>query len=280
MIYPLKRLLTKGHRMKKRILAPVLLLACAVVAPQASAAFYSGSLEFFSPLDAANELVVQGGTETSGDTAGWAGGKANVLWEVTDADPLAPDGFPWKYTYTVSVFKKDISHVLLETSDSFTSDAITGFTSETGGVSLAGDSPTDYGNDGGNSPGIPESLFGLKIDGGTGRLWKFSFFSSRAPVWGDVYAVDGKSDAGDSLDPPPTEVDNYLYNAGFTFDDTDPNDAPADGSEANHYFYHILVPDTNGSPGPPVPEPSVMVGLVGMSIMGMGAVLLRRRRTR
>ena len=73
------------------------------------------------------------------------------------------------------------------------------------------------------------------------------------PVWGDFYAKDGKVQG----------VTNTLWNAGFTNPDTDPSDAPSDGTADSH----VLVPDTT------IPEPA-SAALLGVGLAG----LLARRR--
>jgi hypothetical protein len=100
----------------------------------------------------------------------------------------------------------------------------------------------------------------------------FSFYSDRAPVWGDFYAVDGyiwryKCGTGWYKDY------NRAYNKGFGSPDSDPLAPPDDGS----FNCHILVPDTfDDTPGGdnPVAEPSALALMV---LSGLGLTARRRR---
>ncbi|HDS01675.1 MAG TPA: PEP-CTERM sorting domain-containing protein [candidate division Zixibacteria bacterium] len=96
----------------------------------------------------------------------------------------------------------------------------------------------------------------LKLDYGDADADGYSFYSWRAPVWGDFYAKDGVDDEGQV----------YAWNTGFY--DPDPLDAAADGSIG----YKILRPDTTTV----IPEPTTML-LLGMGMLGLAARKLRRK---
>ncbi|HHH76058.1 MAG TPA: hypothetical protein ENL03_03420, partial [Phycisphaerae bacterium] len=70
-------------------------------APEARADIYVGQ------LSSGNGLT---------GTGDWATG-ITLDWTVSNEDLNAPSGFPWKYSYTLSVAKKDPSHFIIEASD-------------------------------------------------------------------------------------------------------------------------------------------------------------------
>lgn len=99
---------------------------------------------------------------------------------------------------------------------------------------------------------------GLKLDYGAEGQTEWTFYSSRAPVWGDFFAKDGRA-GGQGL--------NTAWNAGFF--DADPTDAPANGSIG----YKILRPDTHTTI---IPEPTTM-GLLGLGLVGFALRRFRRK---
>jgi hypothetical protein len=122
---------------------------------------------------------------------------------------------------------------------------------------------------------MPEDVFGIKFEplDGDAMQWSWFFFSDRVPTWGDFYAKDGGFQG----------VMDYAYNynntdgvqSGFLNPDSDPSSDPSDGTAGNHYFYHILRPDTQETPSNNVPEPATLA-LVGTGILGL--LGYRRRR--
>jgi len=169
---------------------------------------------------------------------------ATITWVVT----YNPSITMWHYDYTLSVYKQEVSHFVVEASLDFTIE------------DLFNPEGTPYQSiqvgeqSGAGSPGLPGSLYGIKFDSTTGTTVHFSFDSPRQPVWGDFYSKDGK--AGDAW--------NAVWNAGFLI--TDPLDPPANGSIDNH----LLVPDTI------VPEPTALM-VLGIGLVGLGGLLARRR---
>ena len=191
------------------------------------------------------------------DTLTWASGgiTATANWN-NDATWLSwiivqnPDS-SWTYVYTWKTSGRDLSHLVFEvtvgaelsefTDWSFTADL------ETDSPVLGWITPPDSGN-----PGLPGPIYGIKMDLDENTpVFSFSFNTMRAPVWGNFYAKDGKLDGNDV----------YAHNVGFG--ETPKSD--------NGRF--IAVPN-----GPhTVSDGGITLGLLGLSLFGMG--LVRRRRT-
>lgn len=159
----------------------------------------------------------------------------------------------WHYDYTLTVYKKDISHMTIEASPTFGASNIFNATWPAAKIEVSNFTAQQ------GSPNMPAGIYGIKFDEAVGTTFHVSFDSDRSPVWGDFYAKDGT--AGDG-------IWNTVWNAGFTSADLDPKVGPSNGP----FDYHILVPDTFGPP-PPVPEPTSLVTLG----MGIGMLMIRRR---
>ncbi len=189
-------------------------------------------------------------------------GGFKISWEITKQN----DG-SWCYDYTLSNasddnLAKSPSHLILEISDNATSDDFWGFqwngtnTSDWGINTYSGSDPSN--------PGMPGSLYGVKINSsGDSDIQTYSFCSTKAPTWGNFYSKDGKYNQEpvyayntDYLDPNPTAPAQN----GLLMDAT--------GAPINK----ILRPDTRSDI---VPEPTSML-LFGCGMLGLG--LIRRRR--
>lgn len=179
-------------------------------------------------------------------TGAWANEtpEARLYWTVTEL-PTKP-GY-WMYEYLFQLPEKNLSHLILETSSTFTA---ANMLNATLGWELG-----TWGNQGNSNPGIPSDLFGLKFPGGD-LLNGFFLVTDRAPMWGSFYAKDGV-DGGNDV---------FAYNASFGMH----SDASISGPAP---YGLILVPDTKSGN---VPEPGslALIGIGFLAVAGM-----RKRRT-
>ncbi len=203
-----------------------------------AAALYSGQL---SSIDGG--LEGNGWWVNSNGQKGWE--PATIAWNVS----LNPDQ-TWRYEYTLSVFRADISHWILEVSPTFTLADIQNLNVTQGGYGAL--ELNTFAPQQGN-PLMPDSVRGIKFDDAFGEVVQFSFDSPRSPVWGDIYVKGGM--AGGSQ--------NALWNSGFAAPDPI---IPVHSGSANG---HIIVPNSHVV----IPEPTTLA-----AIAGGGLVLLMRRR--
>jgi hypothetical protein len=180
----------------------------------------------------------------------WAQG-VSISWVVSQNANLS-----WNYQYTLVVSGKNISHFIIEVSPDFTAEDLLNF-------SGPGEWSVGYFTPQPANPLMPEAVQGIKFTPGKMLSATVSFDSWRVPVWGDFYGRCG-GQVGDL---------NQAYNLGFTSPDSDPLDAPRDGSVYNH----LLVPDSQVAD---VPEPGTAALLMVLGMAGLGGAIRRRRRQR
>ena len=166
--------------------------------------------------------------------AGWSDGNASLSWSVKQL------GSSWIYDYGWSTTQKDLSHIIFEVSETFTTANVLAGTSS--GWKLGW-----FGDEGNSNPGIPDLIYGMKWEG-DGLYGMFRLVSDRAPMWGDFYAKDGK-DGGDNV---------YAYNSSYGLS----SNAPHDGAAP---YGFVLVPNTVTSP---IPEPHTL------ALFGIGSLMI------
>jgi len=200
-------------------------------------------------------LLNGGGLFGSGPAYGQTGAGLKVAWLITPATG------GYNYSYTFSDYRgrgNGISHFILElsqnclTGDSrsledpncFKNPTVDG--TATTSFEFNAWNSTSFGN---SNPGLPGTFHGVKINGGGEAPTTYTFFSDRAPVWGDFYIKGGGNPS------------NYAYNLGIT-----------DHNSANTQSF-IARPDTTVAQ---TPEPASMA-LFGA---GIGLIAVARRFAR
>jgi hypothetical protein len=180
-------------------------------------------------------------------TEPWMSDGMIINWEINQNADMSWDYRYWFRNYAGGIPTKAISHMVIAISPDATSRD---FWDANGPLEIR----TWSGDDSGN-PGMPGSLYGMKIDISDDEYY---FTSTKAPVWGDFYIKDG------NFDQNPV----YAYNTSFG--DPDPLDPPANGSIENK----ILRPD---SVSIPIPEPSTLL-LFGSALAFAGGFRRFRRK--
>ena len=227
-----------------KTLCLLLMLAVLVVAAAPVAAF-TGSLSSSNSEINGTGFWVNQSLLPPAEQPNWI--PATINWTVTQNINQS-----WHFDYVLSVYRAEVSHFVLETSQSFTNQDIFNLQGHSGAVNVG------WHNVGPGNPSIPSNVYGIKFDSTVGTNLHVSFDSWRAPVWGDFYSKCGNVGG----------TQNTAWNAGFSTTDTDPISPAANGSLLNH----ILVPDTTV-----VPEPGSMMAL-GAGIIAMLASTRRRER--
>ncbi len=208
--------------------------------------FVTTSFACYEPSDYSGSLTSGNGLT---GTANWST-CTSFSWDVTYYNQYDL----WVYNYTLSVPRKDISHVIVEVSDNFTESNV--FTNTPVGSTTSNWSIATADESTPSAPYIPDFIRGIKFEVCNKTLFQFKIVTDRAPVWGDFYAKDGIAKG--------TWV--TVYNTGFGNPDTDPYlNLPTNGS----LNFHILRPDSvTGNASTSVPEPATLI-LMMASIIGL-----------
>lgn len=227
-------------------------LAVGTMTGRVAGVTYSGSLTYTPPWPANSS----DGLYVGPSNLQWQGYNVTITWDVTDSDNSQP-GYPWRYTYHFyhSGTQAGFSHMIIEVSDTFTAADLADVT----GASVYSITSQKAGP---GNPSMPADIYGIKFDPLSDGVtdWSVTFYSNRAPVWGDFYGRCGGRQGGI----------NYAFNynltggveKGFLVNDVDPVAPPQSGS----IDYHILRPDSV------VPEPTAF------ALLTIGLVAVTRRR--
>lgn len=183
-------------------------------------------------------------------TDGWtsANGGFIISWAITQEGSL----FHYVYTFSNAAgepLRKTPSHFIVELSNPY-SGIIQDAAVDGNGVTLEGPKIFEPGS---GNPYMTGNIYGIKLDAGGNS---YSFYSDRAPVWGDFYSKDGVQ-AG---------IVATAYNTGFGTDPT---------GDTTAFTNWVPTPDTQGVPNVPVP-PTVL--LLGSGLLGLGFIGWRKRK--
>lgn len=211
--------------MMKRTLSVLIMIAALSTAQ--GAVTYSGQLSAENGLSA---------------TGQWDKPSTAIQWTIDD---VTTPGL-WHYEYAISVEEHSIDFMILEVSDTLSSDNLMNLTSNPANWTTS--VVQSYSND---------SAW-LKIEGPEkSPAITVSFDSDHAPGWGDFYATDGRR--------------QHLYNEGLG--STDPLSAATNGSLNNHILAPGSVTFVAGlatiTPPNTVPAPgAILLASLGVGLTG------------
>ena len=192
-----------------------------------------------------------------------AWGDTTIAWNITSI--TGGGGYRYQYTFSdVGADLRDVSHFIIGLSGNCGSTIGANSTSGTciwnvqgsGNRAEIGTYNAAGSNPGNSNPGLPNSLYGIKLDDGKNvPVMTVSFESNRVPVWQNFYAKSGTFGTDSA-----NEV--YVYNAGFN-------------EREGRLDYYIAAPDSVLGDSV-VPEPG-FYGLLSIGLVGLYAVARGRR---
>ncbi len=219
----------------------ILLVLTLCIVPSIHASLYGESVQFEDLHDQRTFSLSPNHDpdQSEGGLSGYWPYSYNISWDIT----YDLNASLWHYKYNLSVAQKDISHFILELSDTAQYDDITNVFIN--GSTAVVDGPQVWTKAGNQT--MPNTFYGIKFDEG-GSAASYSFDTTLDPVWGNYYAKGG--------------VDNgNLINAYN-------NALDVNNFDSDNKLDFIVRPNGGSSP-PVVPEPiSSTLFIVGGATLG------------